>query len=235
MPECHFMPDLFPISAILVPQGAEARSICRGIARSAARQPTIIPLPVGPAAVRQVLQAQLDADWTRSPLLVMGLCGSLTPRYRVGDAVLYQQCLDLSAPASASQLCDRALTDWLQTRLHLPIVSALTSDRIIISAQEKQQLAQIYPAEVVDMEGKAILTALPHARIAMLRVISDDCQHDLPDLTTALSPAGNLLPGKLAIAMARQPIAATRLMRGSLHGLKILQNLTAALLSDNSE
>lgn len=234
MPECYSMPDSFPISAILVPQGAEYRSVCQGIRRCAAPSPIVIPLPIGPSAVHHFLKAQSDAEWTRFPLLVMGLCGSLAPRYCVGDAVLYQQCLDLSGHESANQPCDRDFTAWLQTRLHLPVVPALTSDRIITSAQEKQQLAQIHRADVVDMEGNAILTALPHARLAMLRVVSDDCHHDLPDLTPALSPAGELLPGKLAIALLRRPIAATRLIRGSLHGLKVLQTLTATLLSSKS-
>jgi len=40
----------------------------------------------------------------------------------------------------------------------------------------------------------------------MLRVISDDCEHDLPDLTSALSPDGSLQPLPLAIGLLRQPL-----------------------------
>jgi len=68
------------------------------------------------------------------------------------------------------------------------LVRALTSDHIVWSAAEKP-LGQSYNAEVVDMEGFAALEVLSQAGVvAMLRVISDDCEHDLPDLTSALSP-----------------------------------------------
>jgi hypothetical protein len=48
----------------------------------------------------------------------------------------------------------------------------------------------------------------------MLRVVSDDSKHDIPNLTSAINSDGSLQPLPLAITMIRQPIAATRLIRG---------------------
>jgi nucleoside phosphorylase len=112
-------------------------------------------------------------------------------------------------------------------------VKSLTSDRVIWSAAEKRYLSEQYGADVVDMEGFAVLEFLSQAgvAIAMLRVISDDCQHDIPDLNSSVSPDGALQPLSLATQMLRQPIAATRLIRGSLKGLKVLQEITTTLFS----
>jgi hypothetical protein len=113
------------------------------------------------------------------------------------------------------------------------LVKGLTSDRLIHSASEKQHLGQLYNAEVVDMEGIATLAFFQKAGIAVaiVRVISDDIHHDLPNLASAISPDGALLPLPLALGMMRQPVAAIRLIQGSLHGLKVLQNTTKLLFA----
>jgi hypothetical protein len=110
-------------------------------------------------------------------------------------------------------------------------VVALTSDRVIHWAREKQQLAKAYGAEVVDMEGFAALQVLTEAGIpvAMVRVVSDDCGHDLPDLSAAFDAEGYLQPLPLALQFLRDPIAAARLVRGSLQGLRVLERVTAQL------
>lgn len=228
------MTPVSPIDMILVPQGAEYQAVCRGLKLVATPKPQVIPIPVGPQSVTRFLNSwQPDLRSQPGSVLVMGLCGSLKPTYRVGDAVLYRNCLDLTQDSHPIQLCDRALTEQIQAQLQLPVVHALTSDRIIHRASEKVCLAATYDATVVDMEGYAVLQSLSPigTAVAMLRVISDDCQHDVPDLTAALSSEGALQPVPLAIALIRQPIAATRLIRGSMRGLKTLQALTTALLT----
>ena len=99
----------------------------------------------------------------------------------------------------------------------LPQYSVYSSDRILHLAQQKQQLAQTSGAAVVDMEGWAIWQAFPH--VAMIRVISDDCQQDLPDISKAIAPNGNLKPITLTQAFLKQPAAAMKLIQGSLQGL----------------
>lgn len=225
--------SVLPIQTILVPQGAEYNAVCRGLSRVDGFKPQVMPIPIGN------LQ-----DWYRdrcsiappSRVLVMGLCGSLTPHCRPGDVVLYQSCTLLSDSSQLMQ-CDRHLTAQLYTHLDAkaPVVRTLTSERIIWSAQEKRRLGEQYSADVVDMEGFAILKAIAATKtaVSMLRVVSDDCQHDIPNLNAAIAKDGSLRSLPLARQMLRQPIAATRLIRGSLQGLKILEQVTTALFKSD--
>jgi hypothetical protein len=81
------------------------------------------------------------------------------------------------------------------------------------------------------MEGAAVLEVLGQTGIAvaMLRAVSDDCHHDLPDLSAAIAPDGSLRPLPLARSLLSRPIAASHLIRGSLAGLKQLERLTRQL------
>jgi len=217
------------IQTVLVPQGAEWQAVRRGL-REIAEPPLVVTIPAGAIAVTQSLhQWQQTGQFVGvKTLLVMGLCGSLTPKLPVGSAVLYQDCYSASDLPIA---CDRRLTQTLHQRLggRVTLVSALTCDRVICRATEKHHLAQQFPVQVVDMEGVEILKALTDSGIAvaMLRVVSDDSQQDLPDLTDVIGREGNLKPLPLAIALIRRPIAAIHLIRGSLDSLKRLQKLTA--------
>jgi len=228
------MPATEIMTTILVPQGAEYQAVCRGL-RGITSPPLVLPVPASPAPLVRHLQ-QLDQAGQfaeRSPLWLIGLCGSLTPRYGIGDRVLYRECVTADQPPLA---CDAALTQALEGFLtpNLPLVTGLMSDRVIASAAEKQFLAST--ADVVDMEGYAALAFFRERgmAIAMVRVVSDDCQHDLPDLSAAFDADGSLQPLPLALGMLARPIAATRLIRGSLKGLKALQHLTTELCAKGS-
>ena len=199
----------------------------------------MVPIPIGPEPLTRYLkelQAGQFSNHQQLQVLLMGLCGSLTPRYSIGDIVLYEACVYRSKAAPGRlHPCDANLTTLLQENLkeRASLVKALTSDRLVWSADEKRHLSQSYGADVVDMEGFAALEVLsPGVAVAMLRVISDDCQHNLPDLTSALSPDGSLQPRSLALGMLRQPLAATRLIRGALRGLRVLQEVTALLFAE---
>jgi nucleoside phosphorylase len=222
---------------LLVPQGAEYQAVCRGLKR-VSDPPEVIPLAIGIQPVTQILRKwQQSSSFAKSTeVLVMGLCGSLTAELKIGERVLYRGCRDGSG---REWQCDPRLVAQLQKAFQptLPLVKGLTSDRLIASAAEKQQLGQTHQADVVDMEGSAIMTTLAQTgrAIAMLRVISDDIHHDLPDLTPAIRPDGTLRSFPLALEMIKQPIAATRLIRGSLQGLQALQTVTTSLFQEGFE
>jgi Phosphorylase superfamily len=228
------------IAAILVPQGAEYQAVCRGLSRLPVAIPTVLPIPVGSKPLIKYLEKLQQTGHFFDPnsnVLLMGLCGGLTPAYGVGDVVIYQNCLEIDAEAEkyTQQLeCDRALTTQLYHHLNQKpaLVKSLTSPTVIHSAAQKRQLGQVYTADVVDMEGFAALDFLSKFEIsvAMVRVISDDCHADLPNLTSAISPDGGLQPIPLAINMIKEPLPAFRLIRGSLTGLRVLQNVTTELL-----
>ncbi len=221
---------------ILVPQGAEYKAVCRGLSCVTTVQPTVIPIPIGIQPLTTYLhqlpeQNQLVNSQAR--VLVMGLCGSLNPSYSVGDIVLYQDCIY----QTKLQTCDRTFTTEIHSHISdkVSLVNSLTSDRVVCSAAEKRHLGETFGADVVDMEGFAALDFFNRLGVstAMLRVVSDDCHHDIPDVTSAISVDGSLKILPLALRLIRQPIAATRLIRGSLQGLKALEELTILLFSGN--
>lgn len=227
-----------PIRLVCVPQGSEYKAVCQGLSQTET-PPPVLPIPIGSGPLTRSL-AQLQRTGTitsdqHPQILLMGLCGSLIPRYAVGDIVCYQGCVYATNPSTKLLPCNLALTTLIDHRLQgISQVRALTSDRLVCSAVEKHQLSQKYDAEVVDMEGYAALETLNQlgAAVAMLRVVSDDCSHDLPDLNAALSPEGALLPLPLAIGLLRQPLAAAQLIRGSLRGLRVLREVTRRLFTD---
>jgi nucleoside phosphorylase len=219
---------------ILVPQGAEYAAVCRGLNRVTGKRPHVVPIPVGIKPVKEYLQkwSKTKDFWSevQPGVLVMGLCGSLTQQYKVGDIVLYQDCMY----QQQVQKCSHTLTAHIHSTVNsqqsiVKIVKSLTSDRVICSATEKRYLGETMSVDVVDMEGFAVLEFFHKiaVEVAMLRVVSDDCHHDIPDLTAAINPDGSLQPLSLALTFIRQPIAATRLIRGSLQGLKVLEEITA--------
>ena len=225
------------INAILVPKGAEYKAVCRGLQQINASNTPVFAIPMGVKPVTEYLEKWLKdghlSELSQPKVLLMGICGSLSPRYSVGDVVLYENCVYKSADNLLVNECDRAFTDFLYANISHPLskVSSLTRDRLISLASEKQDLGKIYNADVVDMEGFPALKILNEAgfAVAMLRVISDDCQQDIPDLSTAFSPDGSLKILPLAVELLRHPIAAIRLIKSSLIALKDLQKVSACL------
>lgn len=226
------------IELILVPQGAEYRAVCGGL-RQTLNPPTVFPIPVGAIAVVAHLE-QLHQAGMLNPgqqVLILGLCGGLRVDLVVGQSVLYEACLTTDADQSGDRLvCDRTLASTLQHTLPEAVqrVTAVMSDRVIWRATDKQQLAHHTGADVVDMEGFAAVQRLADwgLTVATLRVVSDDCQHDIPNLATAIDAQGALVPTAIAIAMMKQPVAALRLIRNSMRSLKLLQSLTTELFKD---
>lgn len=222
---------------ILVPQGAEYQAISQGLQKlKLASAPQILAISMGVNTLTAYLQ---ERDWSAqaSPnILVMGLCGSLSPQFQVGDVVLYRDCLMACSSSLQHQGTDLQLTDFIYSRLqpNLTLVSGLTSDRLIWSAPEKRDLGQRYQASVVDMEGFVLLKTLQqyNIRVAMVRVVSDNVDHDIPDLTGAIDSTGKLRNLPMAIAMLKHPLAATRLITGAIKGLKRLRQVTTELFND---
>jgi nucleoside phosphorylase len=225
--------ETIPIQGIFVPQGAEYNAVCRGLQPTQGETPSVFATPAGVSPSQHYFTTWLE---THSPqayphVLFMGLCGGLSPKYEVGDGVLYQSCLSSEEISPQPLACHGELIQTLHTRLSLPIVTGITRDRAITTATAKQALHYQYQADVVDMESYPVLKILNQVGIksAILRVVSDDCHRDLPNLDAVLDAGGNLQPLPLISSFIRQPIAATRLIRGSLKGLQALEKLTLLL------
>jgi uridine phosphorylase len=231
------------IDLILVPQGQEYKAISRGLNRINASKPKISSVPMGTRSLQKFLEeCQTTESFLQQPfrkILLMGLCGSLSSQFRVGDVVIYRDCL--YSATNELEYCDRQINQKLKQILsdRIKTVRGLTSDRLIWSAEEKQYLGKLHNADVVDMEGfvalktlKAIST-LKISQIAIVRVVSDDCDRDIPNLESAIDVNGKLQPLSVATSFLQQPIAAIRLIRGSIKGLKMLEELTIKLFSND--
>jgi Phosphorylase superfamily len=224
------VPNFLPINTILVPQGSEYKAVCRGLSGVTGCIPTVVAIPIGMKPLLKYLQ-QGQFLTPKSRVLIMGICGSLSDRHNVGDIVLYQDCIY----QGKQQECDRTFTAQLHSSISykVSLVKTLTSDRMIWSATEKRHLGETLATDVVDMEGFTALEFFNAAgvSVAILRVVSDNCQHNIPDLTAAINSDGSLNPFPLAMGMLRQPLAASRLIRGSLTALKVLEQVTNRLFS----
>jgi purine-nucleoside phosphorylase len=167
--------------------------------------------------------------------LLVGLGGGLAPTLKVGDAVL---CTTSQGSAATPQIqFDQDLTAWIQRRLpDARLGQAVTCDRILTQAAEKARVYQQSGASVVEMESLSIFEVLQEKSqpMAMLRVISDDCRHNMPDITTALRSDGSLAIWPLTFQLIQQPIAAGRLVAGSLKGLAQLEDLIFQLFQGST-
>ena len=192
-----------------------------------AREQPATALPTGPPAT----------------VLLLGLCGSLTPDLAVGDIVLYDGCVRAianSSPTNDSPLIPlRSSPDRLRVCHQLQgcaqRVRGMSCDRILCTAREKQQLGQQiqrssrgYGRLCWFCNTSTHWTSPPPSSA----LSADDCNQDLPDLSAAFSSSGELQLFPLVRAMARQPQAALQLIRSSLQALAQLKGLTATLFRE---
>lgn len=222
------------LDTILVPQGSEYQAVMKGWQKKPTC-PSILAIPVGGKAVEKALLRELMSQkiGANSPqgIIVMGLAGSLSPQLKLGQVVLYRSCLDLES--GQLLFCDPSATGYLVEKLghKVQLVEALSSDLVITEAEEKQNLGKRYRVQVVDMEGAAILKffAAQQIPVVILRVISDEINQSLPDLSQVYNSAGELQTWPLTKALISQPITGFNLIRSSLYALKILEKLATEL------
>ena len=150
-------------------------------------------------------------------VLVIGLCGGLTASLPEGRIVAYSECR--SADASEPVLpCSLTVLDSMLERLESSAIRCervvgLTSARIATTRNERLALAYS-GAVVVDMESHPIVKAASTAGIpaAVLRVVADSLDRELPDFNRALDDGGGL-DGRKALKVALgSPVNTARLL-----------------------
>jgi len=216
------------IDAVFVPRGAEERAVRRGL-RHAGSRIAVVATGIGSQAASLAAEAALASDSPPDRVLVTGLCGLLSPAFRVGEVLLYAWI----ASAAGSVETDAALSAEVHAAAGAAQsgIRALAVDRIVTRAREKRALGVQTGAHAADMESYALVERLSRAgvAVAVLRVASDAAGDDLPDLNAALDGSGGLEGRALALAMLRDPLAALRITRGALQALGALERAFRAL------
>jgi len=199
--------------------------VCQG--RYGNRQITVLKAGMGATGFAARFAAQLAAgspDALNDALIVAGLAGGLNSKLGVGDAAIYDRCLDVRKiePACdeiASIVSDDSLSAFLDGALRAAGVVAirgagLTVDRIVTMANEKRALGLRTGANTVDMETFAIWAAAKQigVPIAALRIVSDDAAGDLPDFNRAYTAEGRMIPSRMAVVMAARPGVTARFL-----------------------
>jgi len=222
---------------------------CRGTYRG--RAVTVLQCGMGARGFGGLLKHHLQDNHYQA-LLIAGLAGALKPEIKTGDAVIYDLCHDARQDFSfagckekqsardekASIRCDTQLSESLFELLQLYGCrsfrgAGVTAARIVTSRNEKIRLGTAYKAEVVDMESFEVLSVCSDYKlpVAVLRVISDEADHDLPDFNSAAGKDGRINYLLMAWAMAAKPAGSLRFLLGIRPVTKALQTSLKAILN----
>ncbi len=155
---------------------------------------------IGKVAAARAMESYLQ---TKRPELVLtcGFCGGLNPELKSGDVVY--------------ATLDGALGEILAAA-GLPRVKFYSSDRIIITAEEKRKARESSGCDAVEMESGAISSICRRENIpvATVRVISDTANEDLPiDFNRVTGVDGRLQFSGLALSIAAAPWKIPALIR----------------------
>ncbi|MBL8189354.1 MAG: hypothetical protein JNK38_15200 [Acidobacteria bacterium] len=211
---------------------------CRGIIGD--RTITVLQCGIGARGFAGWLDHHL-AENRYDALIVVGLAGALDPRLKTGDAIVYDHCLDargaieeltppdlpIQHPHSQAELVRTLLDAVRETPLTCVYGSGITVNRVVINAQDKLWLGQQHQAVAVDMESFDVVQVASKCGVpaAVVRVISDEAEHDLPDFNTSADPDGTINPRRLAAAMLQRPVASARFLRNLKPVLTALRNV----------
>ena len=214
----------------------------RRLCRSGGNEFLLITDGMGPKAARaKALQAlamtppsndpKQAANHTPDAVLVLGLCGSLSASLPETRVVVYTGCLSTKA-RKPSLRCAQSITNRLidllvSGKIPCDPVTGITSARIAVTIEEKVALARS-GAKVVDMESYEILDVAAQAGIpgAVLRVVSDSLEREMPDFDRALGQDGAVDRWKVFTLMLGSPLQTARLLGVNK---RAMQRLTKAL------
>jgi nucleoside phosphorylase len=136
-----------------------------------------------------------------------GLAGALSPELRRGDVVVTEAIRDFKGQRPL--ICDGELTELAVRQGAKRVAAFYTSDRILVTADEKKQARQF--GDVVEMESRRVIGTTGHglgwgARSAAIRAISDEAAENLPvDFNTMVTHSGDVDTGKLLRHTLRNP------------------------------
>jgi len=194
---------------------------------------------MGPTSAKQKAERALNGGSSTNnghkpdAVLVIGLCGGLSRSLSERRIVAYTECLSTEAarpPLTCSQTITESVVALLtSSNIRCDRVVGITSARFAITPREKLELAKS-GAAVVDMESYSILDAARSVGIpaAVIRVVSDNVDFELPDFNRALNNVGVFDDRKALKVALGSPIRTLKLLSANR---RAMQNLAKALES----
>jgi adenosylhomocysteine nucleosidase len=168
--------------------------------------------------------------------IASGFAGSLKPTHKVGDVLVARAVQQLGKSKTIE--CSRNLFMAAYENQAREAKMFLTSDRVIATAAEKQQLSSF--ADAVDMESFAVLSVAKVKKLpaVAIRVISDRFDEDVPaNLDTTVDERGRVKIGGIVKHVASHPLqlpALIRLGRQSHTAAEALANFLEAFIKELS-
>ncbi len=228
-------------TALLAEKTVSAESnfkICRGTVGD--RRITILHCGIGARGFADWLTQHLTEN-RYDALIVVGLAGALVPRLKTGDVIVYDHCLDdrgaieeltptdlpIQHSHRQAELIRTLLGALRETSLNCVYGSGITVNHVVVNAQDKLWMGQQHQAVAVDMESFDVLQVAAKCGVpaAVVRVISDEAEHDLPDFNSAAELDGTVNPRRMAAAMLQRPVASARFLRNLKPALAALRNV----------
>jgi adenosylhomocysteine nucleosidase len=170
----------------------------------------VVESGIGFAKARRATQALLDAH-TPPWVLAAGYSGALRPEMKVGDIVVADSIVDRHGQELSVDL--RMPTEGVKG-LHRG--RFVTSDEMIRTVREKQELAERHAAIAVDMESLAVAQICRDRAVPFMavRVISDDLSGDLPpEVLSVFGPTGTVRVGAIVGSLWKRPSSVKDLWR----------------------
>ncbi len=162
----------------------------------------IVESGLGYARARNATLSLIEAHTPRW-VLSCGFSGALLPEMKIGDIVVANGIVDMHGQSLPLPV---DMPTKGKTKLHVGKI--LTSDEMIRSVKEKQQLAEKYSAIAVDMESLAVAQVCQEQKknFMAIRTISDDLSKDLPpEILSILSSTGGMRLGAALGAIWKRP------------------------------
>jgi nucleoside phosphorylase len=171
-------------------------------------------------------------------VIIVGFAGGLNPSLKSGDAVIYDFCHQENIDHASSIACDPKLSELIFAILQKSkpksiYGSGVTVSRVVTGAREKIALGLQYNALAADMESYGVIAVCAEAQMpaAVIRIISDGAEADLPDFNYAIGSDGQINTWKMAATMLRTPLVSLRFFRDLSPALSSFKECLKALLN----
>jgi len=146
---------------------------------------------IGHAAGMRAAEAMIAA-YSPDLLIAAGLAGGLRPEWAPPRQMIAARVIDEETGREFKTVEGQG---------------TVVSSRTIAGAEKKRELAQRFPAEIVDMEGSAIGEVAANHSLPFLAVkaVSDERDFDLPPLQNYVDPQGQFQTARFTLAAAMRP------------------------------